>query len=284
MGHLLSRNISNKSEDELTCSICLDGIIKSDKKTRKLECNHYYHNLCIDQWLQSKQSCPLCLRTVNTETVQNIKTNKQTHKKNNILIKNKNLFNNNCKFSFVTLFVIIATITMFIGMFNIIIINLGTSFINNNYVPNNNLTISNTTNTTNTSIINTCINNDQKVFDHSIILDYIVQSIYIFVIFISVGFKDIKNKYIYFTIIIGCIIIVFSLNIYRYISMNKYLDYMSMITYCNDLTHSIKTYKILILISGIVYGFFILFYNMLNICNYFSVNGKAQKQRTLEIV
>ena len=44
-------------EGEHECIICCDSG-KSD--WIQLECDHTYHRVCIDEWLQQKLSCPLC--------------------------------------------------------------------------------------------------------------------------------------------------------------------------------------------------------------------------------
>ena len=41
------------------CSICLDEFVINDE-INKLECEHKYHLLCINNWLKIKNSCPLC--------------------------------------------------------------------------------------------------------------------------------------------------------------------------------------------------------------------------------
>ena len=53
-----SSDINNPLYDN-TCSICLEPYINNDK-LYQLTCNHYYHQICINHWLQKKTSCPLC--------------------------------------------------------------------------------------------------------------------------------------------------------------------------------------------------------------------------------
>jgi hypothetical protein len=43
-----------------TCSICLN----SGDTGKLLLCGHFFHTECIDQWLSTKKSCPLCLAEV----------------------------------------------------------------------------------------------------------------------------------------------------------------------------------------------------------------------------
>ena len=42
------------------CSICLEEVNK--KKSILLECNHYYHIMCLISW---KPDCPLCRAPIN---------------------------------------------------------------------------------------------------------------------------------------------------------------------------------------------------------------------------
>lgn len=41
------------------CSICYD-FIRSFQIIRTLNCQHYFHQKCIDKWLESKTNCPIC--------------------------------------------------------------------------------------------------------------------------------------------------------------------------------------------------------------------------------
>ena len=43
----------------LECSICLD-LISKDIIIYKLECNHKFHQTCINKWTMINNSCPLC--------------------------------------------------------------------------------------------------------------------------------------------------------------------------------------------------------------------------------
>ena len=41
----------------MECSICLEKILEEKKI---LNCNHEFHNECIDLWLKEKKECPVC--------------------------------------------------------------------------------------------------------------------------------------------------------------------------------------------------------------------------------
>lgn len=42
-----------------TCSICLDNFVKGEK-IRELDCKHEFHTDCIDIWMQTHVTCPIC--------------------------------------------------------------------------------------------------------------------------------------------------------------------------------------------------------------------------------
>ena len=73
-------------DDELTCSICLNKIDEQDNLNDKnnennennvnneinivkLECGHYYHSKCIEDWYKSSinKDCPLCKKKIGIE-------------------------------------------------------------------------------------------------------------------------------------------------------------------------------------------------------------------------
>ncbi|XP_015873977.1 E3 ubiquitin-protein ligase SDIR1 isoform X7 [Ziziphus jujuba] len=47
------------SEDELTCSICLEQVTRGEL-VRSLPCLHQFHASCIDPWLRQQGTCPVC--------------------------------------------------------------------------------------------------------------------------------------------------------------------------------------------------------------------------------
>jgi len=55
-------------EEPTLCSICRDTI-SSNSVCRKIKnCNHLFHIVCIDQWLERSVKCPLCRGLVSTGT------------------------------------------------------------------------------------------------------------------------------------------------------------------------------------------------------------------------
>lgn len=55
------------SEDsEMRCPICLDDYEPSDIVTKLLECPHWLHKQCLEQWLRTANTCPVCRKKVKT--------------------------------------------------------------------------------------------------------------------------------------------------------------------------------------------------------------------------
>jgi len=46
-----------------TCAICYDPF-QEHEHVRTLECGHEYHARCLDPWLKSNNSCPMCRKSV----------------------------------------------------------------------------------------------------------------------------------------------------------------------------------------------------------------------------
>ena len=50
-------NLTDKSKQE--CDICLVDFKEGDM-VKSLQCLHFYHSHCIDDWLHKKSICPNC--------------------------------------------------------------------------------------------------------------------------------------------------------------------------------------------------------------------------------
>merc|ERR1712098_306576 len=46
------------------CAICQRGFDDGDSAVSLTSCCHRYHQLCIDTWVATKNSCPLCRKPV----------------------------------------------------------------------------------------------------------------------------------------------------------------------------------------------------------------------------
>lgn len=59
-------NVSDLPEDQRCCSICLEDFQNNDK-VRRLPCLHFFHEDCVDRWLRSSASCPVCKHSVRSD-------------------------------------------------------------------------------------------------------------------------------------------------------------------------------------------------------------------------
>ncbi|KAL6003302.1 hypothetical protein ACLOJK_023525 [Asimina triloba] len=50
----------HKSSNEAQCSICLSSFQEEEKVKLLPNCNHGFHPECVDMWLRTHSSCPLC--------------------------------------------------------------------------------------------------------------------------------------------------------------------------------------------------------------------------------
>uniref|UniRef100_A0ACD5U2N5 Uncharacterized protein n=1 Tax=Avena sativa TaxID=4498 RepID=A0ACD5U2N5_AVESA len=49
-----------EEEREAECSICISALVAGDKVKALPPCGHCFHPDCVDAWLRSHPSCPLC--------------------------------------------------------------------------------------------------------------------------------------------------------------------------------------------------------------------------------
>lgn len=69
LGEHISKNLLNKSENILECSICLDFINNGDV-IYDLNCNHKFHKKCLDKsYFNGNKQCPLCRGCIQVENV-----------------------------------------------------------------------------------------------------------------------------------------------------------------------------------------------------------------------
>ncbi|KAM0888171.1 hypothetical protein ACQ4PT_028521 [Festuca glaucescens] len=53
-----------KQAVEAECSICISALVAGDKVKALPPCGHRFHPDCVDDWLRSHPSCPLCRTTL----------------------------------------------------------------------------------------------------------------------------------------------------------------------------------------------------------------------------
>ncbi|XP_071713586.1 RING-H2 finger protein ATL66-like [Rutidosis leptorrhynchoides] len=50
------------------CSICLGGFEEEEKVKMLPNCSHFYHCECVDKWLITHTSCPICRTQVQVDS------------------------------------------------------------------------------------------------------------------------------------------------------------------------------------------------------------------------
>lgn len=55
------------------CSICFEEIATKDKTT--LNCDHIYHEKCIEKWFSINHQCPLCRKSKFDKTIKEFEDN-----------------------------------------------------------------------------------------------------------------------------------------------------------------------------------------------------------------
>ena len=65
----------------VNCSVCLDNINLFEKDVSILDCGHFFHDNCLNDWLNQQMNCPECRAIVTRgEFARNIfpKVNDET--------------------------------------------------------------------------------------------------------------------------------------------------------------------------------------------------------------
>jgi hypothetical protein len=58
-----STSFKNADDSECKCLVC-QCEYEVDEQLRRLPCGHYFHKMCIDTWLQEKDCCPYCRKSI----------------------------------------------------------------------------------------------------------------------------------------------------------------------------------------------------------------------------
>lgn len=63
-----SGGLEEQQEQDVECCICL-GVFEDGDKVKVLPlCKHCFHAECVDKWLCSHSSCPLCRASLQDES------------------------------------------------------------------------------------------------------------------------------------------------------------------------------------------------------------------------
>ncbi|XP_041465687.1 E3 ubiquitin-protein ligase RNF115-like isoform X2 [Lytechinus variegatus] len=57
-------------EQSADCPVCMEAF-KCDEKAKRLPCSHFFHPKCIKTWLEMHNTCPVCRKPINGESVAN---------------------------------------------------------------------------------------------------------------------------------------------------------------------------------------------------------------------
>ena len=60
-----SQKFDTITQEETTCSICMNEYIKEDWVSILVKCKHIFHTKCIKEWLKYKKNCPICREELN---------------------------------------------------------------------------------------------------------------------------------------------------------------------------------------------------------------------------
>jgi hypothetical protein len=61
---ITKENADCENADHAKCSICLEMFTTGDSK-KMLPCLHGFHSQCVDRWLRSNRSCPICKHQIS---------------------------------------------------------------------------------------------------------------------------------------------------------------------------------------------------------------------------
>ena len=83
----------NKFSDHEECTICMEAFTDADQVT-PLPCDrrHYFHTSCIQQWSAHNNSCPLCKKEFDGNSLAESLKNRSTVKLNNPQDEEENPF------------------------------------------------------------------------------------------------------------------------------------------------------------------------------------------------
>ncbi|KAJ0046630.1 hypothetical protein Pint_06546 [Pistacia integerrima] len=62
-------DINPVGNEDNECCICLGEFEDGDKLKVLPKCRHFYHGECVDRWLSTRSSCPLCRNSLRVDSV-----------------------------------------------------------------------------------------------------------------------------------------------------------------------------------------------------------------------
>jgi hypothetical protein len=73
-----TQQTNNHSNNQRLCSICQGNYINGTIIRKIIHCNHFYHQNCLDEWLENNTKCPECQYDIR-ESVPSRNTNENTN-------------------------------------------------------------------------------------------------------------------------------------------------------------------------------------------------------------
>ncbi|KAF9915393.1 hypothetical protein BX616_006250 [Lobosporangium transversale] len=70
----MTEGMFGSDPEEATCAICLGNYVL-DETIRVLPCQHHFHLECVDQWLFTDKSCPLCKHDIDKPILNSFRRN-----------------------------------------------------------------------------------------------------------------------------------------------------------------------------------------------------------------
>lgn len=74
-------DINHQLEEKKECVICLDEV---ETEWRELECHHRYHTRCIEKWIIIRAKCPMCMKIIKDNKIENRNENRNWNVLDNI--------------------------------------------------------------------------------------------------------------------------------------------------------------------------------------------------------
>jgi hypothetical protein len=58
----------HENADSEECSICRNAFLENEICRKVNQCNHFFHQSCVDQWFSRNSTCPMCRQSVYPNT------------------------------------------------------------------------------------------------------------------------------------------------------------------------------------------------------------------------
>ncbi len=94
--HIIVRNrmevhgrANHEQQEKEECVICLDD---AEIEWRELECHHHYHKQCIEDWIAISAKCPMCMKSIKDNKVDERNINSATDEIHYISIRRFMIF------------------------------------------------------------------------------------------------------------------------------------------------------------------------------------------------